>query len=631
MAITLKDRFLNEFNPKAGVIGTQYDKKKYEKDISGGGYSGQPFIKRDAPTTLGQYFDLTTEALSLDFPIRGGSYEELASREDFTRIDRFLLYYPQGKAFIDKQKGLLRSNPILETYRSQGLAAGDSANRIYSDGRNLMEQIASIGTGFHISQPGPDIAYMLDSRNLYENIVPSKPKNENRLVSLYNLKILPQPEEGFSEFNSTVVRQGMSTRRDSIELFNYDGGPGSLYGLGNTLIRKATNNVGAVFNTNDAPNYIGNYYRTDFDGNRIQSREPVNYNYSNYLGASRFFANIPQLDNQFLGNNSENINYSAQLSGDGFIRANPNTTGPVKEETKSNFQYTMGYEALLESAQDGVKASTTVIRDFRKRVINPNSVQTRDYENIEINKTTRVGIGDPGARPANRRLDVNDQNDGIGQDKVNMYPITTLRNPVGIGGFSVIGGNRDLIKFVFETVNNKTPDISQAMFFRAYLTNYTDVHNASWDSKRYAGRGENFYTYQGFDRDVNFSFKVAAQSKQEMKYIYTKLNYLVSTLYPDYNDNGFMQGNITKLTIGDLFVRTPGILTSLNLSVDNQTAWEIALNEPEGGSDKDMLETPQIMNVEAAFKPILNTLPKTGVSSPIILTTPNNRYFRNAL
>ena len=246
MAITLKDRFLNEFNPKAGVIGTQYDKKKYEKDISGGGYSGQPFIKRDAPTTLGQYFDLTTEALSLDFPIRGGSYEELASREDFTRIDRFLLYYPQGKAFIDKQKGLLRSNPIWETYRNQGFAVGDSANRIYSDGRNLMEQIASVGTGFHIPQPGPDLAYMLDERNLYERAVSSKPKNENRLVSLYNLKILPTPEEGFSEFNSTVVRQGMSTVRNSIELFNYDGGPGSLYGLGNTLIRKATSNTGAT-------------------------------------------------------------------------------------------------------------------------------------------------------------------------------------------------------------------------------------------------------------------------------------------------------------------------------------------------------------------------------------------------
>jgi hypothetical protein len=104
------------------------------------------------------------------------------------------------------------------------------------------------------------------------------------------------------------------------------------------------------------------------------------------------------------------------------------------------------------------------------------------------------------------------------------------------------------------------------MIFRALLTGYSDSHSAEWSGKRYAGRGENFYTYQGFDRTVSFNFKVAAQSKQEMKFIYRKLNHLLSTLYPDYNSDGFMRGNITKLTIGDLFVRTPGILTSLNLT-----------------------------------------------------------------
>ena len=114
-----------------------------------------------------------------------------------------------------------------------------------------------------------------------------------------------------------------------------------------------------------------------------------------------------------------------------------------------------------------------------------------------------------------------------------------------------------------------------------------------------------------------------------MKFLYRKLNYLISTLYPDYNSSGFMRGNITKLTIGDLFVRTPGILESLQLNVDDQYAWEIAMDEPEGGigSSSDMLETPQLMDVAVQFKPILNVLPKTGINSPILLTTPNNRYF----
>jgi hypothetical protein len=86
-----------------------------------------------------------------------------------------------------------------------------------------------------------------------------------------------------------------------------------------------------------------------------------------------------------------------------------------------------------------------------------------------------------------------------------------------------------------------------------------------------------------------------------------------------------MRGNITKLTIGDLFVRTPGILESLQLSVDDQYAWEIAM----GDESKDMLETPQIMDVGVQFKPILNVLPRTGISSPILITDPDSKYLNN--
>ena len=53
--------------------------KRYSKDVRGGGFTGQPFIKRSAPETINQLNSLTTKALSLDFPIRGGEYEELAA------------------------------------------------------------------------------------------------------------------------------------------------------------------------------------------------------------------------------------------------------------------------------------------------------------------------------------------------------------------------------------------------------------------------------------------------------------------------------------------------------------------------------------------------------------------------
>ena len=145
------------------------------------------------------------------------------------------------------------------------------------------------------------------------------------------------------------------------------------------------------------------------------------------------------------------------------------------------------------------------------------------------------------------------------------------------------------------------------------------------------GRGEEFFTYQGFTRDVSFQFKVVAQSKQEMLPLWQKLNYLASSLYPDYSGQGFMRGNLHKLTIGEYFYRTPGILKSMNISVDDNYPWEIKYSEPEtrffpqseftgtttpgspdfinSNSDADMMELPQVVNVSCTFTPILNELP----------------------
>ena len=532
---------------------------KYSKDIRGGGYSGQPFIKRDAPVTTAQLNSLSTEALSLDYPIRGGSYEELAAREDFARIDRFLLSYPQGKAFLDR-------------HPNAGVTVQD----------------------------------LEFAQNKYQYVVSHKSKEQNRLVNLTTFKIDNKVTEDDFFGNITARNLGINTFNDG-ELFFYTGGPGSVYGLGNTIIQRATNNLGAPINTQEAPTFIGPNFRNNIYGNEVQARPITEINYSNLLGLSPTF-NITDTENGIAGGNIDNL---AQQNSPGYIRAdkNPNQNTVL-------FNNFMGYDAIRRRLQS--LPGTLGVTDFRNDVIDPSSVAKSNYRDFNI--TTRVGIGNPGARPSNLRTNINDVFES-GQDIINMSDIQTRNDADGIGGFP-----RDLVKFAFETINNNNTSATTATFFRAFLTGYNDNHNAEWAASRYTGRGENFYTYQGFDRTVNFNFKIAAQSKQEMKFLYRKLNYLLSTLYPDYNSSGFMRGNITKLTIGDLFVRTPGIIESLQLNVDDQYAWEIAMDEPEGGSSSDMLETPQLMDVGVQFKPILKVLPKTGINSPILLTTPNNRY-----
>ena len=596
MAITLKRRYTKEFNPKSGVIGTQYTKNKYSKDISGGAYSGQPFIKRELPgiddKPIGQYYDLSTQALSLDFPIRGGSYEEIASREDFARIDRFFLYYPQGKAFTDKYRALLRSNPKIETGREQG----DSNTRVFPIGnsglgsRNMIEQIASVGTGFHVPNAGSDIFSLTEQEDLYGRIVAKKPTNENRLVSLYNLKILPEPNPDFNPSNSTVINSGLSTIRDTVELINYEGGPNSLYGIGTTLIRRATDNKGAIINTYDAPKFVGPF-SVDLRGNDIQSTNlgSTEINYDSLLGASGV-AKIDHdinIDTGVNPNDVLTINNLIQQDG-GTVRYNTNIVG--SEKLDSNFSYTSTYDQLLKATDN-----TDKFNDFRKNINFKNSVATSNYKNNNL--PTRIKIGDPGTRTPGQRLKVDQGVKGT-EDQVNKAEIGDADENL-----------RDLIKFRFQVIGNdgKTRTTS----FRAFLSGYSDSHSAQWDSKRYAGRGENFYTYQGFDRTVSFNFKIAPQTRQEIGPLYRKLNYLVSSLYPDYSDNGFMRGNFTTLTIGDLFVNTPGIIESMNLTVADDYPWEIAMDEPESGSKgKDMQEVPQIIDVAVSFKPILKALPE---------------------
>ena len=639
MAITLKQRYQTEFNPKTGVFGTLYTKNTYSKDISGGGFSGQPFVKRPIPSLdnnpIGQYYSLATQALSLDFPIRGGSYEEIASREDFARIDRFFLYYPQGKAFTDKYRGLLRSNPKIETGREQS----DSNTRIFPIGpppfsvgsRNMIEQIASVGTGFHLPNAGSDILSLTEQEDLYGRIVAHKSQKSteaNRLVSLYNLHILPKPTEAFTksrEAQDSVRFLGIQPARGAIELINYDGGPNSLYGIGSTIIRKATDNLGAIINTEDAPDFV-RFFTTNFKGEKKQGRDlTTNLNYQTYQAASIVARDLGIITDDEIGITTQGTDSSTidnlPQQTTGSIRITNNTDEAQKFASTSRYDQLikLGGSGSLTNAADYVPS--TKITDFRTEVDSPDTIYSRDYTNIKIDKATRIGLGNPGARPSNKRQKVSEVYVG-GQDKVNLTEINT-KGSGNIGDFnskvlerdSEEASVRDLIKFGFSVVGNSGG--FKTLNFRALLTGYSDSHNAEWSSTRYAGRGENFYNYQGFDRQVNFNFKVAAQSKQEMGPLYRKLNYLVSSLYPDYSSQGFMQGNIVKLTIGDLFVQAPGILESINITVNDEYPWEIAMTEPEGTSD--MKETPQILDCAVSFKPILTKLP--ALNKPIIMTS----------
>lgn len=167
----------------------------------------------------------------------------------------------------------------------------------------------------------------------------------------------------------------------------------------------------------------------------------------------------------------------------------------------------------------------------------------------------------------------------------------------------------DLVKFRIAIIDNQNPSLKTYIHFRAFLGGFSDNYSAGWNPQTYLGRGEKLYTYSGFDRQVSLSWTVAAQSKKELIPMYKKLNYLASTLAPDYKGNGFMKGNLAELTVGGYFHNQPGIITSMNLSIADDTPYEIAINDL-GEQDKTLAELPMIVRVDNFnFIPIHNFRP----------------------
>lgn len=174
---------------------------------------------------------------------------------------------------------------------------------------------------------------------------------------------------------------------------------------------------------------------------------------------------------------------------------------------------------------------------------------------------------------------------------------------------------KDYIPFYITVIDNNDVTKNKYIHFRAFIDSFSDNFSSEWASHKIMGRGENFYTYNGFNRQINLSFKVHAQSKQELLPLYKKLNYLASVVAPEYDKtNGFMKGNLIMLTIGDYMVEVEGILNNFALSIPNNYPWDIGRN---GEGEKTGAALPTIIDVSTfTFTPIHYFVPEVG--SPFI-------------
>lgn len=278
---------------------------------------------------------------------------------------------------------------------------------------------------------------------------------------------------------------------------------------------------------------------------------------------------------------------------------------PYATKTSDNFSPILGFSPKEEYY--GVERTEHILEYS-------NRYKKFEYDDVSINKETRVNLGNQAGRldkdnVKNNRYWIATKDSSV-IDKINAYDVGQGELPTGADEPTVAVDfkGRDLIKFRYYI--DGVP-----LHFRAHLTNFNDENTASWNSSRYVGRADNFYTYNGYNRNITIGFTIAATTRNEMKPLWRKLNYLASATTAKYTDV-FMQGVITRVTVGNYLYRVPCVLNNVSISVSNEYLWDIALREPEGSEEQEMLEMPMVCDVTTNLSVIHDFTPQVG--SPLI-------------
>ena len=307
-------------------------------------------------------------------------------------------------------------------------------------------------------------------------------------------------------------------------------------------------------------------------------------------------------------------------------RVSNTRAGESSIKSTGRFKYynvrTMTYEQISKIKGDAASRMNAKIGiNFTKLLTPPNTPLQKSYNNISktLNYRTqniekRVNLGSPGKR-GNKSSYVIGKRDENGKvigptDKLNALP---LYKSEGVLSNEI---TNDLVKFRIGVIDNDDPSKKTYIHFRAFIQGMNDSYSAKWSGTRYVGRGEELYRYGGFSRSISLSWTVVAQSKQELIPMYQKLNYLASTMAPDYSTDGYMRGNLVSLTIGGWLFEQVGFIEGISYDIPDDSPWEIAIGDGVDNSgsfnDSSVKEMPHRIEVSGfKFTPIQSFVPAT--------------------
>lgn len=513
----------------------------------------------------------TIEPNSEDFLLRGGLNGPKDSLTDIKRLTKFFndRNSPTGLLFIAKQN--LLSNIGVRTQAS-GIGFNEG---VYTPLSTLAQAGISLEGG-HIPKQG-----LLPFRGprTYTETLKTRSNQGYRIIGGEEgdgnrlVELFQSKIEGDQ---SIIKGNKNSISFQPTEILSYRGGPNSLLGLEKTRIPIALNSQGAPLQTGK--------------GN-IQ------------LQNSGFF-NIPKTP----------IVTPPTLGGFDVFKGKSTTISDFRQEIYNIRNQKVSYVTGIAPSYDPAKNKT-----------------------IDGPEGSRINYVSPGKKgnvidyTAGKLDPISGKRMGP-VDKINALPIYKSGDG-GLGSAGLAPKQNDLVKFRIGAIDTENPSSKNYINFRAFIDSFSDSYNASWNAQKYMGRGEQFYKYDSFTRDINLSFTLAAQSMEEIMVMYRKLNYLASNLAPDYTKQGYLAGPLVQLTLGGWCYELPGFIKSMTLDVPQESPWEIGIpnlekeSESAGGitfRDPSVKEMPLICRVTGftftpihKFRPAKQTLnSKTGGISP---------------
>ena len=529
-------------------LKTDLKSLKYGKDRPGSSNSGQPYITTVIPNR--SPFVSTSD----DGFIRGGmTTADRSSLIDKERISRFFKDKPKGPLFIQRQIGLQFSNPKLEVKKypsgGEGLIGGvlslaastfnvvnelvPGPTRLYNNGFNTLAQIGANAFGQHFNRHG--LSLVQDDNSKYLSVAKFNNENgNNRLVGLKNKLLKENSLDNIlsNRFLNSVnfivgnINALLGTRISTVGLQapeltidNYQGGPGSVYGRGRTLIRRF-----------DITNSGSNKYSfiDTLDTSRIQT-------------LSRLYSNAPdpaitQAISSFLGL--------------------PRPIDKIRVDAPS-VQTAIPYTSNIPAGANPYRSSTSPtarlysdIKSAVEKLRRNASVVSIEHDQKTLKSTNYAYYG---------------------KKKVfNSNSIAIYGNTIQFER-----ADADILTADFYIINpfNQVEDLIK---FSAYIKGFKNNFDATWGEYNYVGRSESFYTYGKFKSSVSFTLDIPCFNKEQLLEKHRALGQLAATTAGAYNDNNqLLSGILLKVKIGKYLDNEYAILNSISYDIPDDSSWDI--------------------------------------------------------